>query len=555
VTIELAKGRVASAARPPSCHEGQGQTPPRPPVNGQARVLGVALAASTLLLFAPRLGELVRVWLGDPNYSHGLLVPAVSLFFAWAWLRREPYAGRGEALPGLFWLGLGCVGHLAAFIVDVTLLDAPALMAILYGLAVLAGGRAWARGLAFPIGFLFFLFPLPAAWTQAVALWLQGVVSSLGTSLLQLGVPACREGCVIALPWGRLEVGEACSGLRQLIAFTALALVVAHLSGRGLGFRLALVAAAVPVAVVANVLRVLLMAAVLRLGGPAWLGGLYHDLWAVVPLAAGIGLLFGVRWWLGRLVPPGKVNDAESPPVATGGPEKRAFAGAWPALACLLLTLAAQTALALHLREADGGEPPGLTEPLARFPAAVEAWTAQETPPAAQDYYRQADDALSRCYVLGEGPLAGLACQLWVVHYRDGRDRGHHPVVCHQAAGFTEAVEERTAVPLDGAAVPVLRFRFARGGDARYVFYWHYALPAPQPDGTVWQRLHRMHNRLASSVTVEVFTPAAGAAQLEAVTDFVRAVGRRLPAHLPADARTGSELMPVRLLPPGERGL
>jgi exosortase len=455
-------------------------------------------------------------------------------------------------VPGLLWLSFGCAGHLAALLLDVTPLDAPSLAAMLYGLAVVAGGRAWARGLAFPIGFLVFLFPLPASWTQAVALWLQGIVTGLGTNLLQLVVPAYREGYVIAVPWGQLEVGEACSGLRQLIAFIALGLIVAHLSRRGLGFRLVLVAAAVPVAVLANVFRVLLMAGVLRLGGPAWLGGVYHDFWALMPLALGIALMFGVRWWLERLLT-WEEMAAPGPPVATGGLKAKPALGAWLALVCLLLTLTAQTALAIHLREGDGGEPPGLVEPLAHFPTDLGAWSGQDQPLAALDFYREADDALSRCYVLRDGPRAGLACYLWVVHYRDGRDRGHHPLVCHRAAGFTEAADEREAVTLDGTAAPVLRFRFARGGETRHVFYWHYALPAPQPEGSVWQRLHRAQHRLASSVTVEVITGATGREQLAAVTDLVRAVWHRLPAHLPGDAQPGSDLLPVRLLPPAPR--
>jgi hypothetical protein len=246
--------------------------------------------------------------------------------------------------------------------------------------------------------------------------------------------------------------------------------------------------------------------------------------------------------------PDAPARDTASPSLArrAGGEGAK---GPWLALAGLLLTLAAQTALAIHLGADVGGEPPGLTEPLAHFPVVLGAWNGQDVPPVALDYYRQADDALSRCYVRGAGPGAGLACYLWIVHYRDGRDRGHHPVVCHQAAGFTEAVDQRAALT-DDAAAPILRFRFRRGGEAHHVFYWHYTLPARLPEGSVWQRLHRAHNRLASSVTVEVFTPAADAAQVEAVTEFVRAVRRRISAHLPADAQMGSEILPVRLLPP-----
>src|SRR5262249_11299010 len=158
-----------------------------------------------------RFRELASLWRSDPNYSHGFLVPFVSLFLAWRWLRRESVPRQAEALLGLLWLGVGCALHLTAFVVDVPLGDAAALAAVLLGLAVLTGGREWARGLLFPIGFLVFLFPLPPAWTQAAALWLQGIVSALGTGLLQLFVPAYRDGYVICLPWGQLEVGEACS--------------------------------------------------------------------------------------------------------------------------------------------------------------------------------------------------------------------------------------------------------------------------------------------------------------------------------------------------------
>src|SRR5262249_37547102 len=152
-----------------------------------------------------------------------------------------------------------------------------------------------------------------------------------------------RDGNFIQLPGQQLEVGESCSGLRQLIAFTALALLVVHLLRRSWACTILLVASAVPAAIGANLLRVLLMAALLRLGGPAWIGGVYHSLWGLLTMAVGLGLLLGVAWCLARLLP-------QSPKAETGSLSSFSdlgfriwdFAGA---LVCLGLILAGQFGL------------------------------------------------------------------------------------------------------------------------------------------------------------------------------------------------------------------
>src|SRR5262249_28884689 len=149
--------------------------------------------------------------------------------------------------------------HLVAVVVWVPWIDFLALVPMLHGTAVLVGGREWARGFRFPIWFLFFMFPVPLALTKPAGLWLQEVVSSLATAVLQLFVPAYQKGYQIFMPGCQIEVGEACNGMRQLMAFAALTFVVVHLCGRSAFFKVALLVAAVPVAVVANLLRVLVM--------------------------------------------------------------------------------------------------------------------------------------------------------------------------------------------------------------------------------------------------------------------------------------------------------
>src|SRR5262249_30247153 len=141
-------------------------------------------------------------------------------------------SGISDFPRGLAWILVGCLLRLTAEVIGLIPIDFLALAAILYGMAWLIGGRTWARGLTFPILFLFFMFPLPVFMTERAAIWLQGIVTPLATGILQLFLPAYREGYFIKLPGQELEVGEACSGLRQVVAFAALTLLVAHLSRR-----------------------------------------------------------------------------------------------------------------------------------------------------------------------------------------------------------------------------------------------------------------------------------------------------------------------------------
>lgn len=544
------RSRAATAVLP----EAPTARKPRPAqtATGPVRLAALLSACALLLvlLFAHRFVELAAVWYDDPNYSHGFLVPLVSGYFAWQAWRHAGWPRGGDLALGVAWLAVGGLLHLAAVVVWLPPVDFLALASLLYGLALLAGGRGWARGFAFSIGFLFFCFPLPAALTGAAALELQDVVTSLGTGVLQLFLPAWREGNFIHLPGQQLEVGEACSGLRQVVAFVATALVIGHLGRRPWPFRMALVVAALPVAVTANLLRVLCMALVMRTLGVGWIGGVYHDLWGMMTLAVGVGLLGVAAWWLGRVL----TNESLSrePParavagITDPGYSIRQGSRLNGALLCLALTWLAQLALVIHL-EAAASETVdmALSQPLAALPHTLGPWTARAGPPVAENYTQQADDHLNRVYTW---PAAGLACHVFAIQFRDGRDRVHHPLVCHDVAGFAEDSSSRAALPLDGSGGAAIRFCFVRNGQRHYVHYWHYTLVSPPPEGaTLLQRIYLRRARSFPSVTVEVSDAAVTDEQHAAVAALVRAVDAELRKQLPSGASAGSDVLPVRL--------
>jgi exosortase len=240
--------------------------------------------------------------MADPQYSHGFLVPVVSGWLAWRWIRRVGAPDEGQLVLGPAEILAGCCLHWSSAIVFCPQLDFVALALCLRGLALAVGGSEWARGFNFPIGFLFFMFPLPFHLTAAAAVWLQEAVARVSAPLLDLFVVCYQRGSCLYLAGvdQPLVVAPECSGLRQIEAFVAIATLLGYLSQRSLVKRILFVLAAVPVAVAANVVRVLLMAFGVRCFGSGWLGGFLHDVPAMFTVPLGLGLLVLTGWVLGN---------------------------------------------------------------------------------------------------------------------------------------------------------------------------------------------------------------------------------------------------------------
>jgi exosortase len=538
---------------------------------GAVAVVGLAALALLALLYAHRFLDLYDTWTTNDNYSHGFLIPVVSAVLAWGVLRRQGWTGEGSPRAGLFWVATGCVLHLWADVIWWPPFDFLALAVLLYGLAVLAGGRRWAQGFLFPILFLFFMFPLPPALLNYAAIWLQGVVSTAATAVLQLFIPAHQRGNSIYLPGHPVEVGEACSGLRQVVAFAALTLLIAYLSRRRLPFRLGLVVAGLPVAIAANLLRVLLMAALVLNYGPEAIsdkkalfpGISYHTAWGMLTMAGGLVLLLAIAWWLGRVFPSSDKPEAPARALLLA-PRAGALSPYGTAVLCLAVATTAHFTLEAHLSIVDetAANWTYLQKPLHAdgdrgFPASLGEWSGPASPSpatlsarAAEDYFRAADDKVIRRYVRRdeEGQPIRPSCQLWMVHFRNGLDRQHHPLICYQVAGYLEEPAGRQDVTMEGPGGAAQRFCFTRGDAASYpiyVYYWHYTLPPPDAPG--WSWLQGLHARctVSPSLTVQVFTDAQTPEELEQAAAFVRLADGQLQAYLPSGARRGSDTLPI----------
>ena len=237
----------------------------------------VILAVLVGILYGGILASLVADWMNDPNYSHGFLVPLFSGFLIWrkkADLSRLPLRPTWWGLPAIAAsLGVLVVGKLGAEF----FLMRSSLVFLLTGFVLYFCGWRWLRALLFPIAFLFLMIPIPAILYAQITLPLQIHASRMASWLLSLfGVPVLREGNIIQLPAITLEVAEACSGIRSLISLIALAVIYGYFLEPSLWRRILLVAAAVPIAIAANALRIMGTGLLIQFWSPDAGTGFFH---------------------------------------------------------------------------------------------------------------------------------------------------------------------------------------------------------------------------------------------------------------------------------------
>jgi exosortase len=262
------------------------------------------VVAGFLVLYRQVAAQLVSDWWNDGNASHGFFVIPIALYLAWERRRQLAVAAVEPRISGLFVVLAGflvlAAGTLGA---ELFLMRVSAVGAVVGIIAFFYGWRH-VRILAFPLAFLLLMIPLPAIVLNKIALPLQFLASRVGESVIQLArVPVLREGNVLVLSNVSLEVAEACSGIRSLLSLVTLAIVLGYVADPRGWVRTALAFAAIPVAVIANGLRVAGTGLAAHRFGPAVAEGAVHEFsgWAVFLVAA--ILLIGVQRALSWVAP------------------------------------------------------------------------------------------------------------------------------------------------------------------------------------------------------------------------------------------------------------
>lgn len=216
------------------------------------------LALSILVLYSPTFSMFWYDWTHDDNYSHGVLVPFIVGYIVWT--KRDQLA---RLVPSPSWTGLLLlVGGVAMYVVGTIgaewFVRRSSMIPVLAGLILYLYGATYLKVLLFPLVYLIFMVPLPAILYTALAFRLQLIVSVISADIIRVfGIAVYRSGNILEVAnVGPLEVEEACSGMRSIIALLALSSLLGYLFYRTRVRQWFLVACALPVAVITNIFRV-----------------------------------------------------------------------------------------------------------------------------------------------------------------------------------------------------------------------------------------------------------------------------------------------------------
>jgi len=307
----------------------------------------IAISSAILFTYATVLVKLSRDWWGDENYSHGLLIPFIIGYILWfqrdkfvtASRRPSTLIGGGAVVLALFALWTGVAGA-------ELYTQRMSLVLLLAGTIVYFWGLTLLRLVWVPLALLVLAIPIPTILFNKIAFPLQLFASRCAVwSMSVLGIPVLRQGNVIELKplnsfdTKKLEVVEACSGIRSLMTLVTLAVVFAYFTHprgddsagpkgrfgwlRSYGFwrSVIIVLSAVPIAILTNASRVSGTGILAHYYGTTVADGFFHTFsgWAIYIVA--FLLLFAVGWLLDRFKPAPSIATPLAPETA----EKKAL--------------------------------------------------------------------------------------------------------------------------------------------------------------------------------------------------------------------------------------
>ena len=268
---------------------------------------------------------IVMRWLRDSSWSHGFLIPLFSLYFL-NQNKDDIITLKDEFKPS--WLaGLPALVFLLFILYPVNyvglkfMYGRPLIMIATMGATVLfLGGWKLLKYTWLPVAYLFFAVPLPdgiyfrltnpmRAWAAQVSGFVLGLVPGVEATVRGVIIDITHNGKPIE---SALNVADACSGMRLLMAFVALGVAMAYLHWRPIWQRLVLLSSTIPIAIFCNFVRVTITGFIYVLGNPEYAKGIYHDMLGMLMLPLAFGMYGGLAWLMTNLfVDEDEDSDAE----------------------------------------------------------------------------------------------------------------------------------------------------------------------------------------------------------------------------------------------------
>ncbi|HUQ88268.1 MAG TPA: exosortase A [Vicinamibacterales bacterium] len=275
----------------------------------QLTAVGLVLAALVIVYWSVIVG-LVDAWSHDDNYSHGFFIVPLAVYFAWERRRAIAAAPVRPSMLGVVVIAFSLFLLVAGMLGAELFLSRVSIIGTIAGAILFLFGWPMVRILFFPLAFMLLMVPLPALIFNKIAFPLQLLASQVGEyTITSMDIPILREGNVLILANATLEVAEACSGIRSLVSLFTLGLVFGYFVDQRVWVRTVIALSAIPVAILANGMRVASAGVAAHNFGSAGAEGLFHEFsgWVVFVLA--FLMMFALQRLLQRFVPPPRVQQ------------------------------------------------------------------------------------------------------------------------------------------------------------------------------------------------------------------------------------------------------
>ncbi len=438
----------------------------------------VLAVLASIVVFQDGFAELFRAW-RQPEYSHGPLIPLLSLFLFLQHLKYVPVQTGPvtDRWPGVVLLVVALLFAIGGSLIQIG--DIVAYGLILWTGALLLISYGWRVGRQFwpAVLHLVFMLPLPGAIYYGVSIWLQGVSSELGVGILHLlRVPVYLEGNIIDLGEYRLHVAEACSGLRYLFPIMSFSYIFATLYKGPAWHKAALLLAAAPITVVLNSVRIAIAGVIVRYWGVDWVEGFTHFFEGWVIFLASVGLLFLMAWVMVRLRRPRRslvdTLDLDTSGLGTQALRVRLIV---PSRALITAAVLSVGVAATWQALPQTAEVTVNRDPFGAMPLQLGDWRAGPGQRLDADVERilGADDYHATVLV---NPAAAAPVDFFMVWYRDQMQGGvHSPEVCLPGGGWEIAQLEqidKTAEVGSDQRFTLNRAVIQQGLDRQLVYYW-----------------------------------------------------------------------------------
>lgn len=500
-------------------------------------------------VFESGLLKMMEDWERD-EYSHGYMIPLISLYILWQ---------KQGQLPALMskgaWLGvLGTVFGLIAFFMGelATVYEVVQYGFLLCVFSVFLSFFGWRPMAVVWVAFVYLIFmvPLPQFVYKALSAQLQLISSSLGVAVIRLfDISVFLEGNVIDLGGYKLQVVEACSGLRYLFPLMSFGFLIAYLFKAPLWQKALLFLSTVPITVLMNSFRIGVIGVTVEYWGIAMAEGFLHDFEGWVVFMGCLGVLLLEMWILHRFVTRSSQNlwDRVDLDLPENTVRLSDFPVSWsnqkPFVIALLIIAAA--AVAKPMLEART-EPELERTSLANFPLYYHKWLGRETGME----QRFLDELKLTDYITAtyRNRDFELPVSFYAAFYQSQRQGAaiHSPRTCLPGGGWRFEGLEQTVIPgvshMSGEPLKVNKVIIRNEDAAQLVYYWFEQRGRNITNEyaakwfVFWDSLTR--NRTDGAlVRVIVPIPAGDEAQAEEVANqFIRDFYGLLPQYIPGAA-------------------